>query len=320
MVVVVDGRSGGDGDGRPALSGTRRERRHRHEHRRRSPAPPDHASMMAGGRCRNASPQLWQVLLHREHGRRRDRRARRRVPSTSAASKRSSMSPSAHASTSSHVTGVDTVGSGRARSEYGAIVVLWWAFWLQSTKILPGRTAFAIIVVTCLGSCFSSTWPTARANSAACSCVTPGVLSGTYSCRPFDPDVLQHPSSPTAASTSRTCRAIAQQSVMSVFGPGSKSNTTARGESRSSAERHRRVQLDGGHVGGPDQRRRLIEAAVLDPALAVARAERDADPLRAVIRTSLLEEPLGVGAVGEPLERQRPPRRGGAARPAAMRA
>ena len=36
--------------------------------------------------------------------------------------------PSAHASTSSHVTGVDTVGSGRARSEYGAIVVLWNAF------------------------------------------------------------------------------------------------------------------------------------------------------------------------------------------------
>ena len=77
--------------------------------------------------------------------------------STSPASNRSSTSPSAHRSTSSHDTGVETVGSGRARKEYGAIVVLWWAFWLQSTKIFPGRSTLAITVVTCLGSCFSST-------------------------------------------------------------------------------------------------------------------------------------------------------------------
>ena len=57
-----------------------------------------------------------------------------RAPRTRARS-----SPSAHACTSSHVTGVDTVGRGRARSEYGAMVVLCSAFWLQSTKTLPGR-------------------------------------------------------------------------------------------------------------------------------------------------------------------------------------
>src|SRR5687768_4716465 len=48
--------------------------------------------------------------------------------STSSLVNRSSSSPEAHASTSSHATGVDTVGSSRARREYGAIVVLWWAF------------------------------------------------------------------------------------------------------------------------------------------------------------------------------------------------
>ena len=89
------------------------------------------------------------------------------------------------------VTGVLTQGRTRARIEYTPIVVLWRAFWLQSTKIFPGRTALAIVVVTRLGCCFSSTWPTASAKSAACSCVH-GVFSGTYSCRPFEPDVLAH--------------------------------------------------------------------------------------------------------------------------------
>ncbi len=78
-----------------------------------------------------------------------------------------------------NVTGVDTVGSCRARSEYGAIVVLWWAFWLQSTNTLPGRSTLAITVVTRPGSWRSITWPTARAKSAVASWVTSGVFSGT---------------------------------------------------------------------------------------------------------------------------------------------
>src|SRR5215831_9251486 len=49
-----------------------------------------------------------------------------------------------HCSTSSQVTGVDTVGRLRARSEYGAIVVLWALFWLQSMRTLPGRSDLVI--------------------------------------------------------------------------------------------------------------------------------------------------------------------------------
>ena len=46
-------------------------------------------------------------------------------------------------STSSHVTGVDTVGCSRARNEYTAIVVLCSSFWLQSTNTLPVRRFFS---------------------------------------------------------------------------------------------------------------------------------------------------------------------------------
>ncbi len=63
---------------------------------------------------------------------------------------------------------------GGPASEYGAIVVLWYAFWLQSTKILPGRSALAITVVTRPGIWRSSSCPTANAKSAAPSWVTPG--------------------------------------------------------------------------------------------------------------------------------------------------
>ena len=45
---------------------------------------------------------------------------------------------SAHAITSSQRSGVETVGIGFARSEYGATVVFAGLFWLQSMKTLPG--------------------------------------------------------------------------------------------------------------------------------------------------------------------------------------
>ena len=73
---------------------------------------------------------------------------------------------------------MDTVGVGRARSEYAATVVLWWEFWLQSTKTFPFRSSFFITLVTRFGSCFSRSWATARAKDEACSWVW-GVLSGT---------------------------------------------------------------------------------------------------------------------------------------------
>src|SRR5580692_8652385 len=60
---------------------------------------------------------------------------------TSFASKRSraGLPDLAHLSTSSHVTGVDAVGSGRARSEYTQTVVFDELFWLQSMRTLPSR-------------------------------------------------------------------------------------------------------------------------------------------------------------------------------------
>ena len=57
------------------------------------------------------------------------------------------------------------------------MVVLWRVFWLQSTKIFPGRTALAIVDVTPLGSSRSSSCATARANDPAWSWVQ-GELSG----------------------------------------------------------------------------------------------------------------------------------------------
>ena len=62
--------------------------------------------------------------------------------STSAASNWRPASPTAPASTSSQVSGVDTVGVGWARSEYGATVVFAAAFWLQSMNTLPGRSSW----------------------------------------------------------------------------------------------------------------------------------------------------------------------------------
>ena len=59
--------------------------------------------------------------------------------------------PSRSASTSSQPSGVDTVATGRARSEYGATVVFAVLFWLQSTSTLPGRSAFSIRHTTSLG-------------------------------------------------------------------------------------------------------------------------------------------------------------------------
>src|SRR5208337_2633730 len=72
-------------------------------------------------------------------------------------------------STSSQVTGVDTVGCSRARSEYTEIVVLCWSFWLQSTRTLLVRTAFFMSETTNSGCSCSSRRATARANDFVCS-------------------------------------------------------------------------------------------------------------------------------------------------------
>ena len=67
------------------------------------------------------------------------------------------------ACTSAQVIGVETVGSGRARSEYGATVVFAALFWLQSTSTLPWRSAFVMSDTTSFGCSFSSRWASDRA-------------------------------------------------------------------------------------------------------------------------------------------------------------
>jgi hypothetical protein len=63
-------------------------------------------------------------------------------------------------------------------------------------------------------------------------------------------------------------------------------------------QRHRRVQLDGGHVGRPHERGGLVELAVVDGAVAIARPGRGGQPVRAVLGAPLLEEARLVDAVG----------------------
>jgi hypothetical protein len=77
------------------------------------------------------------------------------------------------AATSPQVTGVETVGCSRARSEYGAMVVLDPLFCDQSMRTLPGRADFVIRDTTRRGSSRSSRCANASAMSLACSAVRP---------------------------------------------------------------------------------------------------------------------------------------------------
>ena len=229
--------------------------------------------------------------------------------STSPASKRSSTSPPAHASTSSHDTGVDTVGSGpgpqRVRRDRRLVV----GVLAPVDEDLPRPHRLGHHRRDLLRAAASRAPGRRRGRSRRPrSWVTPAVFSGTYSCSPFEPDVLHHPSSSTAARTSRTRSGDARSSrVMSVRGPGSKSNTTARGVSRSAASAIGACSSMAAMFAGPHQRRRA-------PRCSSTRCrrwrspgpERHRHPLRPVVRAALLEEALAVGAVGEAAERQRP--------------
>ncbi len=86
-------------------------------------------------------------------GRRGARRARAPLRLRSRARRRrSSRSASV---TSSQARGVETVGRGRARSEYAVTVVLCRSFWLQSTKTFPARRSRFMMTVTRSGSSFA---------------------------------------------------------------------------------------------------------------------------------------------------------------------
>src|SRR3954471_15700162 len=67
-------------------------------------------------------------------------------------------------STSSQVTGVETVGRSLARSEYTHTVVLCSSFCDQSISTLPWRRSLRMSDTTVSGCCFSSSCAQARAN------------------------------------------------------------------------------------------------------------------------------------------------------------
>ena len=84
--------------------------------------------------------EVAEALDALEHRRRLRSRARR------------SLGRRARRVTSSQARGVETVGRGRARSEYAVTVVLCRSFWLQSTKTFPARRSVLMMTVTRSGS------------------------------------------------------------------------------------------------------------------------------------------------------------------------
>src|SRR5205814_5096521 len=83
-----------------------------------------------------------------------------------------------HFSTSSHVTGVDTVGRARARSEYTLMVVLYWSFWLQSINTRPVRSSFSCLC-TARSGCCSSKYCASPLDTTLVSTYVTLLLSGT---------------------------------------------------------------------------------------------------------------------------------------------
>src|SRR5207245_9588899 len=98
--------------------------------------------------------------------------------------------------TSSQVTGIDTVGRSRARSEYTQTVVLCGSFWLQSRSTFPERSDFFIFETTSCGHFAARASATARANALVSSYVA-RALSGRYICRPIVPELFDSVSSQT---------------------------------------------------------------------------------------------------------------------------
>ena len=207
---------------------------------------------------------------------------------------------SAPASTSSQVIGVLTHGRTRARIEYTPIVVLWRAFWLQSTKIFPGRTALAIVVVTRSGCCFSSTWPDGQRE------VGGGLVRARRVQRHVQLQALRArrlgpASRPTAASTSRASSAIWQHSTIVAGAPGRSRTPSPAGclevVGAAPSARAARARPCWPTTPAPPARRTGSSRC--------RRRDRPgpsavADPLGPVLRAPLLEEALLVGAVGEP--------------------
>ena len=106
----------------------------------------------------------------------------------------------------------------------------------------------------------------AFARALACSAVRP--LIAAYSCRPLPPEVFGSGRRPSSSSSGRSASATRQQSTTVAGSPGSRSKTSRSGSAGrrpcSGKPPHRDVQLEGGQVGRPDQRRQVIDDQVAD--------------------------------------------------------
>ena len=122
----------------------------------------------------------------------------------------------------------------------------------------------------------------------------------------------------TAARARRTCPAAAARRCAALHDGGRRARVEVEGEHRrvstSGDARERRVQLEVGEVGQPDERRLVVddESIVFD----VVRTVAVRDPLRPVRGRVLLVEERPVDAVRVALEGQRAALRGAAAAPA----
>ena len=149
---------------------------------------------------------------------------------------RSSTSPAAHASTSSHVTGVDTVGSGRARIEYGRRSSSCGARSGSSRRRSSrsfdlghhGRDTTWHAAARAPGPRRARNRPRLRACMPSCS-------SARTSAGPSTPTSCTTPRDRPRRALRVPAIAISQQSTIVAGAPGSKSNTSCRGVSRSSA-------------------------------------------------------------------------------------
>ena len=207
--------------------------------------------------------------------------------------------------------------SSCARSEYGATVVLAALFWLQSMKILPGRTALAIFAVIEPGTIAASSSATRLAypETTSASCV-PEI--GQQSCMPFFPEVFGYAAIPSAASRSRISTATAQHSCSPAGAPGSRSTTSRSG---SAPIRHcgvcsssaARLASQTSVARSSTTTKSIVSRALVDPGTgSVSRRTQAGVPPGCV----LLEEVRAVDAVGIADPGQRPVRAGAAAAPA----
>ena len=134
--------------------------------------------------------------------------------------------------------GAATNGCSRPRREYGATVVLFALFWLQSMRTLASRLDFFMSETTRSGWSASRLRASSLASALICAdvCVP---SSAAYRWMPFEPLVTGIGSRPIGMRMSRTRTAISATSGSATSGPGSRSSTIRSGLRGRPAESNR---------------------------------------------------------------------------------